>query len=201
MHQTISAITISTVNEWIAAIVGIGGAVAVIVAAWRLAHRRVVHPVTHLFRQIDELSKVVKPNGGISLYDRVHAIGLLVAQNEARSRTLVESLGIGEWHSDINGNCVFINSAACFATNRLPDEFLGRNWVNVIAAYDRERVEREWDAAVKTRRRFVYRYHWTKQDGTAIPIRAVSSPVQDGGDNLTGWVALVHFENNAGQED
>lgn len=199
--QAINMLTTETINEWAVLIVGVGGAAGVLIAAWRFAHSKVITPVAQVFQQIDELAKVVKPNGGTSLYDRVHSIGSLVAQNEARSRTLVESLGIGEWHSDTNGNCIFINSAACFATNRLPDEFLGRNWVNVVAEYDRERVEREWDDAVKTRRRFVYRYHWTKQDGTPIAIRAVSSLVHDGIGNLTGWVALVHFENDAGQED
>ena len=200
MHQTISAITISSVNEWAVLIVTIGGAVAVIVAAWKFARARAIAPVVKLFVQIDELSKVVKPNGGTSLYDRVQSIGTLVAQNEARSRTLVESLGIGEWHSDVSGNCTFINAAACFAINRLPEDFLGRNWLNVVAEFDRERVVKEWDDAIKTHRRFICRYHWIRHDGEHVPIRVVSSPVRDGGGSLIGWVALVHFEGDAGNE-
>jgi len=147
---------------------------------------------------IEEIYVALKPNGGSSIADhmadvrkRTERIDRTVSTSEIGRRTLVAVMEIGEWHSDSDGQCIWINGAACRLCNRPEDDFLGRNWVNVIHPADVPRVIDEWDDAVRERRQFRSRYRWTTSEGESIPITVLANPVLDSGGVLTGWVAIV----------
>lgn len=160
--------------------------------------KRVKVPIQNLvnnIKKIDKIEYAVGPNGGRSLYDKIVNIDNRLAKAEVRSKSLITALDIAEWQSDINGNCIYVNAAACQLLNRTQDDFMGRNWVNVVFPADRERIIEEWDTAIKEKRTFIAEYRWMHSDGTEVPIKVVAHPVFDSSNNLIGWLAVIQPKN------
>ena len=138
-----------------------------------------------------KIYETLGPNGGSSFYDKVVAIDKKISYNLVRLAVTNEINGIGEWFSDLDGRCTYINTTALLLTNRIEDDFLGMNWMNVIHPDDRNRVHDEWISSIREKRNFVLSYRWTNRNGDAIPIFAVSKPVYDSSNTLIGYIAVV----------
>ena len=160
--------------------------------------KRIIRPVRSWLDKLDKVCETLGPNGGSSLYDKLTAIDRRTVITEARGAALTDAMGVAEWQSGINGECLSISRAACRRTQRAESEFLGYNWRNVVHPDDSERVAEEWHNAVKEGRIFTMRYRWTTDSGTAIPIRATATPMRSGG-VLIGWIASVVFEEDEGK--
>lgn len=176
-------------------IIAIGGAggviVPLIIYLRKLFLRKIWIPYKSWLSKIDKACETLSPNGGKSIYDRISSVDKKLCISEVRSRTLVTNLEIGEWQSDINGQCTFVNSAACRMLNRTEADFIGRNWVNVIYPEDRERVIEEWDRAVQERRVFELQYRWLHFDGHPVEIGVTATPLIDSTSTVIGWLAVV----------
>lgn len=180
-------------------IVKIGAGLIALVPIFIYLKKKWVAPLKNRWDNLNKIGDIyytLGPNGGKSLYDKIVNIDNRLARAEVRSKSLITALDIAEWQSDINGNCLYVNPAACQLLSRSPEDFLGRNWVNVIHPDDREEVIQEWDQAVKERRTFMGKYRWLHSDGESIRIKAVGHPVFDSGNNLIGWLAVVQPLNN-----
>lgn len=174
------------------------------VGKWYKSRRAKIHAINEQQRRrvmmLEQVYVTLKPNGGTSLVDHVAEIKTVTRQTartlavtETGRRTLVSVMEIGEWHSDSQGLCTFINPAACRLCNRSESDFLGRNWYNVVHKDDIEWVADEWYRAVAERRTFQASYRWTKSDGTPVPIKVVANPIVDSSGDLIGWVAIVRL--------
>ena len=175
------------------------GACGTIYASILQVRKRLILPVKSWLARIDRVCETLGPNGGSSLHDKITAIDRRSAVAEARGVTLTDSAGVGEWQSSTSGVCTYISRNVCRRTGRAESEFLGHEWRNVIHPEDVERVEDEWNAAVREGRSFSLRYRWTHSDGHSIPIRATASPLRIGAGVLVGWIASVVFEEDEGK--
>lgn len=186
---------------YIGSIVAIGTSIGAIYLAGRKFKKFIDQKKTAVVVRLEKFDKTVQrvdqmyitlgPNGGKSLHDRIVNIDRTVNVGELRGRTMLNSEGIGEWQSNNDGQCTYVNAAACRMLNRQESDFLGRNWVNVIWREDRERVIEEWDVAVRERRHFQLAYRWLHIDGSPVSIVASANPVFDSAHVLIGWLALV----------
>lgn len=170
-------------------------AVGVFWASFVQLRKRIIRPFRTWLSKIDRVCETLGPNGGSSLYDKLHAIDRRTIITEARGAALTDSLGIAEWQSGTDGSCTSISRSACRRTSRAESEFLGFNWQNVVHPDDIERVAAEWHEAVAHGRTFSLRYRWTTSKNVAIPIRATATPLHSGG-VLMGWIASVVFEED-----
>jgi PAS domain S-box-containing protein len=194
--------------EWL---IALGGAVALLLT-WFGWGRKAVERRRATIREqnarelkraamLEHVYVTLKPNSGSSLTDHVAEIrdvtsrtDKTLAITETGRRTLVAIMEIGEWHSNEQGACIYINPAACRLCNRPESDFLGRNWYNVVHPADAEWVAEQWDLAVRERRTFQARYRWTRSDGSPVPIRVVANPSLDSRGSLIGWVAIVRSD-------
>lgn len=179
-------------------IVKIGTGILALVPVVLFFKSKVIKPITKIFNNINKIEQILYllgPNGGKSLYDKIVNIDYRLAKAEARSKSLIAALEIAEWQSNVEGECIYVNSAACQLLNRSSEDFLGRNWVNVVAHEDRERVIEEWDTAVKEKRNFICSYGWLHSNGQIVQINVEAQPTFDSGHNITGWIAVVRPQN------
>lgn len=149
--------------------------------------------------QLDAVVASVRPNGGASLYDKIDSIDRRLAVAEVRSKTVLSTMCLGEWHSNSEGVCVYVSPAACRLVGRSSEDFLGNNWHNVVWPEDRERVADEWAAAVRGQRVFEMRYRWWTHTGELVPIYATANPLFASDGTLTGWLAVVDRDTEAGK--
>lgn len=179
-------------------IVKVGAGILTLLPIILYIKTKMVLPVTRAIKNINKIEDILYllgPNGGKSLYDKIVNIDNRLAKAEVRSKSLIAALEIAEWQSNVGGECVYVNSAACQLLNRSSEDFLGRNWVNVIHPEDRERVVADWDTAIKEKRNFVCSYRWTHSDGHAIAINVEAHPAFDSSQHITGWIAVVRPQN------
>lgn len=175
-------------------LVKIGTGILALVPIIIFIKSKVIKPVSKTLKNIDRIEDILYllgPNGGKSLYDKIVNIDNRLAKAEVRSKSLIAALEIAEWQSNVEGECVYVNSAACQLLNRSSEDFLGRNWVNVVCQEDRERVVADWDTAIKEKRNFICSYRWLHSSGHSIAIDVEAHPAFDSSQHITGWIAVV----------
>lgn len=176
------------------------GAGAILGALWTLYFKflkpKIIKPVADKFDKIDKISYALGPNGGTSLYDKIHSIDKKTSLGNVRSEALNATLGIAEWQSDEDGHCIRMNAVGCMVTNRPESDFLGSNWMNVVHEEDRERVIHEWDNSVKHKKDFLLVYRWTSSDGDSLYIDVIGKPIYDSSGKIIGYLGTAKFLGN-----
>lgn len=83
--------------------------------------------------------------------------------------------------NDLDPDSIYLSPQCEELLGRPADEFLAERelWTTSIHPDDRDRVHREWAAAVDRRDRFESEYRWLKPDGTVIWLRDGSVLVRD----------------------
>ena len=185
-------ITFMTIlNHWqaiLGAIVGIGGSILAIYKAYKKIKVKAVKPILDRLEKIDKISETLGPNGGSSLYDKMHAIDRKLGTSVVRSEVFNSVLGFIEWESSPDGQIIKVNDVACRVTVRPEHDFLGNNWMNVIHDDDQEAVFDEWRDSLLNRKDFKMKYRWTTSHGTPVVVDVVAKPVYDSVGKLTGYL-------------
>ena len=104
------------------------------------------------FGKQNENIKLIKdklyPNGGTSIDDKVGQI--LVQMKELRSGQLNtwEIMDVAIWNSDAGGRTTYVNKPYCELVRCIPTDVMGLSWLGLIAKFDRDRVEKEWEKSI-----------------------------------------------------
>jgi len=124
---------------------------AVELAAVRAELGQTVALTQETLATLREVRSQLRPNGGSSLHDLVHAIA---AAQRARDDRDAQAL----FWTDADGRLTHANRAYQRLTGRTAEELRGSGWVNCVAVEERERVLDLWRDAVTEGRDLDDRY-------------------------------------------
>ncbi len=99
-----------------------------------------------------EISKQFRPNSGSSLFDIITNIQKDINISKQRHRMIINSLNLAYFESLENGEFSFVSKKWTEMFKMDLNEALGFGWINCVLHSDRERVRREWEAAIKEKR-------------------------------------------------
>ena len=114
-----------------------------------------------------------------------------VAERQRRLLALTNSVPVGIYELDPDGDCIFVNEHFCELTGVEPEAVLGRGWVNVIHPDDREGVVRAWEEASAAGERLEREYRYLKPDGSIGWLVGRAVAVYDGDGEPSGYLGTV----------
>jgi PAS domain S-box-containing protein len=116
--------------------------------------------------------------------------------SEALYRSLLEQVPAVVYvdSNELEPASLYVSPQCEALLGRRPEEFLNDPslWRRSIHPDDRERVLREWTAAVVRQERFECEYRWVAADGTVLWVRDGSLLVRDEGGRPLFWQGLLH---------
>ncbi|HWB09265.1 MAG TPA: ATP-binding protein [Pirellulales bacterium] len=108
----------------------------------------------------------------------------------AKLRAMNDSLPLGMFASDQNGSCVQTNRTCEGITGQKLDFARGDGWIQALHPDDRERVVREWYAAVRECRDFRSVHRFLHADGGVVWTNVTAAPLREE-QRVTGFVGLI----------
>ncbi|MGB3189305.1 MAG: PAS domain S-box protein [Limnoraphis sp.] len=70
-------------------------------------------------------------------------------ESEKRYQTLAETSPVGIFHTDSQGNCLYVNERCCEISGTNQAASLGTGWIKTIYSEDRPRVVQEWQKTIQ----------------------------------------------------
>ena len=190
--------------------------------------RSVLAELRHIMAQslpFDREFRVVHRNGrvrtlaihGEVLVDgdgrRSRAIGVLIDithQTEAmlashiiaqRLRTLMNKIGGSIWVAQSDGHIIDFVLNDIF-DKRGPDPLLGKNWLSLVHAADREKLITSWEGAVARNGVFIQDYRSQLPNGKYQWRRCYAAPMPNDDGSVREWIGLsVDIENSKAASD
>lgn len=95
------------------------------------------------------------------LYDELH-------QQGAAMRILLQNGSYGTFICDKEGSNIEVNDNYCRMLGALRHELTGNGWENFVSLEERERYEREWAPAMKSRREYSAELTFTRKDRSQL---------------------------------
>lgn len=92
---------------------------------------------------------------------------------------------------DCFGNCVYVNDFILRLLVRQQDEFQGSGWRTLVHSDDMERIERQWDAAVRDKRNFAQTFRLVTSSGDSVKVFDRAEVLHDRNSNVLGWYHLM----------
>nr|WP_242032555.1 diguanylate cyclase [Coleofasciculus sp. FACHB-64] len=86
-------------------------------------------------------------------------------ESEYRYYTLAKMSPVGIFHTDVEGNCLYVNERWRELAGLTLAEALGEGWTRALHPDDRDRVISEWKQAIIENRRFASEYRFGRADG------------------------------------
>lgn len=118
------------------------------------------------------LEKTIDPNEGL-----FHALALIST--------------VGIFQTDVNGDCVYVNSRWCEIAGLSPEQAYGKGWVSALHPEDRERVCEQWERAVHANDWFRASYRFLRPDGTTTWVRGEAMGYLNPTGQLAGYIGTV----------
>jgi PAS domain S-box-containing protein len=112
-------------------------------------------------------------------------------ESESRFRALTNASPVGVYQADPQGNAVFLNPAMERMMGMSAAQAMGKGWMESVHPEDRERVFREWLAAIEAGRDFSSEYRFLAPSGKVTWARGYGSAIRDPSGVSTGYVAVV----------
>jgi PAS domain S-box-containing protein len=111
--------------------------------------------------------------------------------SENRFRLLANETPAGVFQTGARGQMLFVNPTYMAMTGLTDADAYGPEVEKVIHPEDRERVGREWRAAVSAGRIFTSEYRHLLPDGHTFWVRAVGAPLRDAAGAVSGYVGAL----------
>lgn len=108
--------------------------------------------------------------------------------------TILDISGLAFWESNTEGQTVYASTHLAELVGLAPTAILGNGWVTTLHPDDRDRVFREWQAAVAQRRFFALRYRFQHLDGRVVPVWGKGLPLYGATGQITGFVGVLKEE-------
>ena len=144
---------------------------------------------------------------------RSRAIGVLIDithQTEAmlashiiaqRLRTLMNKIGGSIWVAQSDGHIIDFVLNDIF-DKRGPDPLLGKNWLSLVHAADREKLITSWEGAVARNGVFIQDYRSQLPNGKYQWRRCYAAPMPNDDGSVREWIGLsVDIENSKAASD
>ncbi len=122
--------------------------------------------------------------------ERMRAMEALRA-SERRYQTMTEISPVGIFHTDVDGNCLYVNERWCAITGLSIEQARGTAWANALHPEDRERVFAEWNRAVNDHALFYAEYRFKRSDGAVTWVLGQARAEMDGAGKIIGYVGTI----------
>ena len=140
--------------------------------------------------RIEELFRVQKEQCAL-LQAQIHEVKACAEFAMATSRIAWSFMERPVLQFDSLGMCAHVNEFVLRLLVRQQDEFYGSGWRTLIHPDDAEKVERQWDAAVKDRRNFAQTFRIMTSSGDSIRVFDRAEILHDRAGNVIGWYHLM----------
>jgi PAS domain S-box-containing protein len=114
-----------------------------------------------------------------------------VRRSERRYHTLVHASPVGIFHTDAQGECIYVNERWCEIAGLKAEEAYGAGWARGLHPKDRERIATEWYAAVREHRLFKSVYRFLCPDGRIIWVYGQAAGEESETGEIIGYVGTV----------
>ena len=165
------------------------GAIVVIWKAVVFLHHRAMFTFS-FFRDVATIAEEFRPNGGISIKDKVGRIDANVRLLRALTFAFQEDADHGILVTDGEGLVVYTNRTLLHWHGRSTEETHGNGWINVIAPNDRDRVMEQWEEAVRLETNYNISFHLITAGGSLLAVDAHTYAMKVDGEVL-GWVSTI----------
>lgn len=108
--------------------------------------------------------------------------------SEQRFRTLADTVPVGVYLTDAEGQCLWANRRWLDAAGMSFDDALGAGWVRALHPDDRERVKNSWERMVAAGDRWGLVYRFQTPTGTTTDICGLASPLRNSAEEVVGYV-------------
>lgn len=189
---------IDQVLHWI----GVAGAsIAVVIGIWK-ASSKVLAGAHRWYHRVDQITAQLAPNGGTSLVDRVALIEQLAIEirqadmlQGERFRIITNELGLAYWEADAAGAWIYVSTHLATLLYATPKNLRGTKWIVTVHQDDRNRVSREWNAAVRDSGRFNVSFLAVDSTGKhARAVLAAADPVCSADGAVQFWIGILTVE-------
>jgi len=140
--------------------------------------------------RIEELFRLQKEQY-LLLQSQIHEAKAMAEYAMATSRIAWSFAECAVLQFDSLGLCLFANDYILRLLVRQQDEFQGSGWRTLIHPDDAERIEHQWDAAVKDRRNFAQTFRLVTSSGDSIKVFDRAEVLHDRAGNVLGWYHLM----------
>lgn len=110
---------------------------------------------------------------------------------EHRFRTLTQSVPVGIFQTDSEGNCLFVNQKWCELAGMSPEAAQGHGWSAALHPADRDRIGQEWYAAARERREFRADYRFRTPQGETRWLHGAAVALCSNDGEITGYFGTV----------
>jgi two-component system, sensor histidine kinase and response regulator len=119
--------------------------------------------------------------------------------NQRRYQTLTEASPICIFHTDLSGNCIYVNQRWSEITGLSLAEARELGWANTLHPDDRDRVLAEWYEAAAARLPFKSEYRLVRQDGKISWVIGQALPEIANDREVIGYVGTITNISNRKQ--
>lgn len=147
--------------------------------------------IEDLTKAVREVQKEVHPNGGHSMKDEIRTILSRVDTSIARFLAFNDDAEVGQFITDRNGRCTWVNRTFCRITGRTDSEVLGWGWLSAILDEERDSVHEEWETTVNEERNYERVQHYVRPDGKVVATTVKARPITDAQGKVIEFVGFV----------
>ncbi|MCT7983742.1 PAS domain S-box protein [Laspinema sp. A4] len=112
-------------------------------------------------------------------------------ESQRRYQTLAEASPVCIFHTDAQGNCLYVNQRWTELTGLSLEQAIGKSWIANLHPDDLKRVQSEWFLAAETRVPFKSEYRFVRPDG--IVVWAIGQAIAEIGEDgtLKGYLGTI----------
>jgi PAS domain S-box-containing protein len=111
--------------------------------------------------------------------------------SQRRYQTLAEASPVCIFHTDVFGNCLYVNQQWSKITGRSAELAAKNGWLNAIYPDDIKRVKTEWCQAVINKVPFKSEYRFQRPDGTISWVIGQAVAEVGDGDEIKGYIGTI----------
>ncbi|WRH67221.1 MAG: PAS domain S-box protein [Planktothrix sp. GU0601_MAG3] len=105
--------------------------------------------------------------------------------------TLAEVSPVGIFHTDTQGNCLYVNQRWCEIAGLTGTEAMGEGWSRAIYSEDRISVFQKWETCAKNRVQFNYEYRLERPDGKITWVYGQAAAEINSDGEVIGYVGTI----------
>jgi PAS domain S-box-containing protein len=105
--------------------------------------------------------------------------------------TLAEVSPVGIFHSDTEGNCLYVNQRWCEISGLSPEEAMGKGWSQAIYSEDRIQVFQNWENCAKNQVQFNFEYRLQRPEGKITWVYGQAAAEINSDGQVIGYVGTI----------
>ncbi|HYP17263.1 MAG TPA: PAS domain S-box protein [Opitutus sp.] len=112
-------------------------------------------------------------------------------ESEERFRLLASHAPVGIFLSDVNGDSVFLNRTWCELAGMTEAQARGKGWTKALHPDDRERVNADWERAVRQGTPSAAEFRFRRPDGSERWLQGSAVQMRDAAGRITGHIGTI----------